>query len=181
MKRLLLPWSAAVLIAMLLGCGPGVGGTGTGEAGEFLRDFGAVEKPLCDAPFATRLDCDGPTPPNGPAPGPGTDVVTAVDVASGGRVVVVFRGNTVGLDAHCADVAFDGVWGATATGDASFYGGVRLPGLPARSAGSLAVEAVAGSTGGELRITLRTLDGRIVIGPLVVRPAQAPPAPVACP
>lgn len=182
MKRLALLLAAvAALLAALAGCGPGVGGTGTGESGEFLADFGAVAKPLCGAAFAPRLDCDGPVRPGEPAPGAGTAAVGYVDVATGGRIVVGFDGNAVTLKERCAGLAFDGVWGEAPGGDARFYGGLQRPGQTLREPASLAVEAVAGSAGGELRITLRAADGRSVLGPVVVRPEPQPPAAAPCP
>lgn len=171
----------ATLVASLAGCGPGVGGTGTGDSTTDLAAFGATAQPLCDAPFAQQLACPPiSSPGEAPAVNGGTRAVSYVDMASGGRFVVGFEGDSVELDARCLGLRFTGDWGVTGSGDARFYGSVAGADGSGREAATLAVSAVTGATG-ELQLVLRLADGSVIVGPLVVRPAAVPsPLPPAC-
>jgi hypothetical protein len=166
------------LVLWLAGCGPGVGGSGTGEPGQAVADFGAVAAPVCGAAFASRLNCP---PGAGGAAVPstaGTAALTFVDVATGGQVSATLQANGVVLEARCQRLRFDGDWAVDGRGDARFYGTLTDD---ASGLSQLASLSVADAADG-LQVLLRAFDGRVVLGPLVLQPATAAPVAVpACP
>lgn len=173
----------AILLALTLwlpGCGPGTGGTGSGnELG--LADFGAKAAPVCGASFSSSLACSPPTQtttvsPGDPLPVPsaaGTETRRFVDSLQVYRVMAQFDGNTVSLDARCQHLTFHGEWGVTALGEARFFGSYLPDGGARRTAGSIDVQVV----GAALQITLRDAAGQLLLGPvaLVQAPAALPP------
>jgi len=110
------------LLLWLVGCGPGVGGSGTGEPAQAAADFGAVAAPVCGAAFAPRLNC-APSPGGvSPPADAGTAPLSFVDMATGGQVSATLQANGVVLEARCQRLRFNGVWAVTGAGDARFYG-----------------------------------------------------------
>jgi hypothetical protein len=170
------------VVAMLGGCGPGVGGTGTGAPVSGGTAFGAVAAPVCLSAIAPALRC------------PGADVMTSaiadgtartvfVDQGTGGQTTAQFVGNGVDLDSRCLALRFTGEWGVINFGQAAYYGTVLRDGATSRQAARMTVAAdlsIAGAP--RLTVELLATDGTSLSGRLVLRP-QAPtePAPVACP
>jgi hypothetical protein len=172
----------AALLAALAACGPGTGGTGTGESAD-LALFGASAADLCGAPFAARLDCAGAavTPAPSSEPGSGTVPLRYVDPATGGNVAAEIEGHHIRLLARCDDLAFDGVWGVAPELGARFYGGYHRPSHAARVPATLAVEALPGDARAGLAVVLRDAGGRVVLGPTALAPATSgQPPPAAC-
>jgi len=91
------------------GCGPGLGGTGTGAAA--FAAFGASAAPVCGGVVAGALAC--PSAPAGPPPS-GTLPVQFADVA--GQVVLEVNGNFAQLDDSCLKLHFSGEFGTAAGG-----------------------------------------------------------------
>lgn len=170
------------LLMALTACGPGVGGTGTGESPlPGLAAFGATSQPVCGAGFAAALNCPVGTTANPTPAADGTASVRFIDAGQGASLVVEISGNAVRLDALCQGLHFSGDWGSTASSGSRFYGSYLLDGSLQRVNASFAVQAVPGSTTGELTATLRDADGRLVLGPLTLRPAPLPlPSPGKC-
>ena len=167
---------AALLAATLClpGCGPGAGGTGTGNELS-LAAFGASAAPACSARFASQLSCStsgtgGTLDPQTSGSPLGTATIRYVDVASAPRMVVQFDGNAMSLDARCLGFSFAGEWGATPQGEQRYYGSYLPDGTAQRMAASIEVQAV----GATLQITLRDLAGQVLHGPISL--VQAPPA-----
>ena len=172
LNAILLP--VLLALALLAGCGPGVGGTGTGESG--LAAYGASAAPVCTSDFADLLAC-----PSGPAAQPVTAIVYAADVAEGGtasRHLARFEGASVELELRCERLRFSGTWGTAPGLGTRYYGELRddAPGAPARAA-SLVVERDAGEG---LRLILLGDDGSIRAGPLVLTRVAAPTPPAPC-
>lgn len=162
----------------LVGCGPGVGGSGTGETGQAVADFGAVAAPVCGAAFASRLNC-APNAGGGAAPAAGvTAPLTFVDVATGGQISATLQANGIVLEARCQRLRFSGEWAVDGTGDARYYGTLTDENSGLSQLASLSVaEAEAG-----LQVLLRAFNGSVVLGPVVLRPQAAVAEPVAaCP
>ncbi len=171
--------AALALLAWLAACGPGVGGTGTGVEPAALASFGAKSAPLCAASFASALQC----PPAGGAVSPvseGTAKVVFVDTATGGQISVVFEANRLDLEARCQGLQFAGNWGIDAAGTLRFYGSVRSGASPVDPPAYLSVQLQTGDGAGELSIVLQNLQGAVILGPAVLRPATGGPA-TACP
>lgn len=176
MNRLrLLAIALPVVLALLAGCGVGVGGTGTGESGDVLADFGAAPLALCDAPFASQLDCEPRAEPGQPSPSTGTLDVFYVDAPTGRQVVAQFAGNGITLDVPCLRVRFVGTWGAPPGGEAAFLGIAQAGDDPTPVLARLRVTPLPGN--GELEVELRFADGRPLLGPQQLRRAAAPVAP----
>ena len=167
----------AGLAAGLSACGPGVGGTGTGQSATELSLFGASTASVCNAPLAGSLSC-------GPDatlvdPHSGTKPVRYMDATVGTNTLVDFADNSVHLVATCQRLDFIGDWGITATQDQRYFGSVQMAGQPKRTPATLLVQPDAASAGGDLIAVLRDAQGKLLLGPLVLRraPALLPVAP----
>ena len=175
-------WPALMLAAWLNGCGPGVGGTGTGESAPELALFGASTASLCAAPFAASLACvaGGTSSAVGGTILPGTAPLRYIDAAQGAQVVVEIEDHSVRLTAPCQRLGFIGDWGTTASGEARFFGSSLVDGAVKRQPASLSV-ATAQSPG-ELIAWLRDAEGQTLLGPLTLQRApQALPPAAPCP
>lgn len=166
------------LVLWLAGCGPGVGGSGTGEPAQAVADFGAMAAPVCGAAFASSLNCPANTGTASAPAAAGTAPLTFVDVATGGQTSATLQANGIDLQARCQHLRFSGEWAVDGAGEARFYGTVteEISGLR-----QLASLSVAEAEGG-LQVLLRAFDGSVVLGPVVLRPQTAVAEPLAaCP
>lgn len=164
-------WVAA---AILGGCGPGVGGTGTGETTAALAVFGASAAPVCSSELAPVLACAAPTGVGGAAAlAPGTAPVYLADTIDGRRVAVSVQGNLIELSAPCARVQFRGQWGAIAGQAARFYGSTGSTGTHA-SGPPASLQALV--RGNALELTLVDTQGLVLLGPVLVTARPAPAA-----
>lgn len=159
-----------VWLAWLAACGPGTGGTGTGETHSlYLGTFGASAGSVCASTFASALSCaDVPVVVGSPPPSAttaGTLVVHFTDHATGGEVNLTIEGNAVHLDARCRGLRFEGDWGIAGVDDARFFGAYGTAAAPSPVPATLAAEALP-AAGNALRVTLRQADGRVLLGPL---------------
>ena len=161
--------------AMLGGCGPGVGGTGTGDAADALGAFGATAASVCAGELAAVLACAAPTGGGGgggggtaAAPAPGTAPVYLADTIDGRRVVLSVQGNLIELHAPCARVRFRGQWGTIAGQAARFYGSTEQDGASTPAT----LQAVVRGSG--LELTLVDTQGRVLLGPVLVTVRPAP-------
>lgn len=158
------------LTFLLAACGPGVGGTGTGngspEPGAAgLGYFGATPQSACTAPFAPLLGCN--------AIGIGGDPVLGVQrIFTSECAVATFEGDAVTFDALCTGWVFSGRWGVDGSGLARYYGLVGAdPMLPPNLPATLEVQPQESG----LLVVLRAADGELLAGPLVLRPAVPGP------
>jgi hypothetical protein len=163
---------ACLALAALQACGPGVGGSGTGQG---LDAFGASSAALCGSDIAAALAC----PPSTAAPGGsaaaggdgGSATVYFADTIDGSRVAVTVQGNSIELTAPCARISFRGQWGLLAGQAARFYGlnGEGSNAQPAQVRASLA--------SGGLQLTVLDANGNVLLGPVLVtvRPGAATP------
>lgn len=182
MKAFHLQWLASALLSLLLaGCGPGVGGTGTGKGFAY---FEATPALVCQGDIAATLTCartDGVTTAGTPATlQEGTAVAHFADTPAGANVRVDFAANSVELDAPCRRLHFTGDWGITASNDARFFGtytdNAGTEPLPA----SLQVQAVLGESRNQISVTVRDGGGRIVLGPVMVQRVEITPPAAGC-
>lgn len=169
-------WLVSVwTLGMLLfsGCGPGVGGTGTGAAA--FAAFGVSAASVCSGAIATELAC--PQPP-GQAPGAtGTPPVQFVDAA--GQVTLEVNGNLAQLDASCLRLRFSGEFGAGTGNVEGFFGSYEVGGNGIDVLAALSAVPAAGA--GALTIELRNVDGQVAVGPVLLRRATVPlPTPQPC-
>jgi len=165
---------SASTLAMLLftGCGPGVGGTGTGDAA--FNAFSVSAAPVCNGAIAAELACV--SSPAGPV-GTGTLPVQFVDAA--GQVTLDVNGNLARLGASCLRLRFSGEFGMGTGGAQGFYGSYAIDGKGVDVLAALSAVPLAG--GGALTIELRDSDGRVAVGPVLLRRATVPlPAPNPC-
>lgn len=164
-------WMLGALL--LAGCGPGVGGTGTGDAA--FAAFGASAAPVCGGSVAAELSC--PSAPAVPVPPGGTLPVQFVDAA--GQVVLELNGNLAQLDASCLHLHFNGEFGTGTGGLQGFFGSYEIDGNGVDVLAALSTVPLVG--GGALTIELRDVDAAAVVGPVLLRRAIGPlPAPGAC-
>ena len=167
------------LAGCLAGCGPGVGGTGTGDSAPLLQFFNAAIASVCSAPFAASLSCAGSIAVPGATPQPadqGTLVTRFVDQPNAANITVTIEANSIVLDARCLGIHFSGDWGIAAASDARFFGSYARDPTAQRTPGSLSVQAT--SKADQLSLTLRDADGRILLGPTTLQRVVAFPAAV---
>ena len=161
-----------VLLPLLLavgGCGPGVGGTGTGE-GYALDFFGARAASVCSASFATELKCPsriviGPTRVDLTK---GSELVVWVDDPENGQISARIDGSEIDFRSACEGVQFAGTWGTTADGAGRFFGHFTRPGVDIASPGTLTV--LTERTG--LAYVLSDAQGAVVFGPVILQRAE---------
>jgi hypothetical protein len=168
-------WRALYLALALLcaGCGPGVGGTGTGQTTDPLGSYGATAADVCLSSLASILQC--PAAGSASAAPPGTSAVVFADGTTSSRVRVRVEGNRVEVDAPCAGVRFSGVWGAVPGQAGRFFGSVGEDPASAQLA-SLSVQA----QGQALVLQLQDAQGRVLLGPLLLQAVAAAPPAAAC-
>ena len=168
---------AACLTGHLAACGPGLGGTGTGDSEPLLQFFNATATSVCGAPFSTSLSCAGADAAPGSMPQPaaqGTAVTRFVDQPNAANITVTIEANSIVLDARCLGIHFAGDWGITAASDARFFGNYARDSAAVRTPGSLSVQAT--SKADQLSLTLRDADGRVLLGPTTLQRVVAFPA-----
>ena len=168
----LLGAALAALTLMFSGCGPGVGGTGTGETGGGLAAFGALPASVCSGELASLVSCS--TPAGAAAAAPSASAVLLADTIDGRQVRVTLSGDTVEVGAPCARIQFRGEWGALAGQPGRFYGSADVDGTSAPAA----LEARV--SGSDVQLTLRDASGRVLLGPLLVRVVVTLAAPPVC-
>ena len=167
------------LTFLVSACGPGVGGTGTGNEAQLAR-FGATAASVCSSELVSQLACGatsfvpGATPTS---PGAGNAVSAVPDLAPGTepvrfadapqRVLALLQGNRIELDAPCAGMRFGGDWGTVPGQASSFYGWAESSGYT----GPAVLESRLAGNG----LSLRLLDaaGRVLLGPLAVARSTA--------
>lgn len=161
--RAALTWLALLAMSALSACGPGVGGSGTGQG---LDAFGASSSPLCSSDIASVLSCPAGTAAPGASAstgsGTGSGTVYFTDTVDGRRVLVTVQGNGIELSAPCAGISFRGDWGLLAGQAARFYGSTG-EGSAARPA-----QLRASLDSGGLLLTLLDVNGNVLLGPVLV-------------
>lgn len=162
---------ATSLLMSLQGCGPGVGGSGTGQG---LDTFGAAAAPLCASDIASALACPAGTGSVNPAADPGTAPVYFADTIDGRRVAVKVQGQTLELLAPCVGIRFQGQWGVLTGQAARFYGfnGEGSSAQPAQVRASL--------VSGGLQLTVLDASGNTLLGPVLVTARPSATVPGAC-
>lgn len=161
-------WLASCALAGILllpACGPGVGGTGTGnglDAGAIgLERFGAAPASVCVESFAPLLGCETVIGSDQP-------VLTDEHVFAGPCAVAAFRGDVVDLDILCEGLHFSGRWGIDGAGRSRYFG---LAGTDPQLSMSEPATLEVVADGETLQLTLRAADSEILVGPLPVRPS----------
>lgn len=154
------------LLLALAACGPGVGGTGTGDTPSALPAFGAAPASVCEGDLAVLLAC--PTGGGTATPAPGAGPVYLADTIDGRQLRVTAVGNRIELQAPCAALQFRGEWGVVEGQPGRFYGYTDPDGaaMPA----SLQVQ----SLGGGLLLTLRGAADNTLLGPVLVTVVSGP-------
>ena len=163
LAALILLWLA------LAGCGPGIGGTGTGAAIEPPADVAL--KPVCESSFADLLRCTGL--PGSTASALGTNLSLLADSASARNALLRLEGNAADLEVFCAGLQFGGSWGQLPGQAPRFHGVARsvLSG-DAQYASMVVTRAGAG-----LVVQLFDVNGQALSAALTLQVvATAPPA-----
>lgn len=161
----------ALAVALFAGCGPVVGGTGTGSAA--FEAFVVSAASVCEGALAAELGC--PAAPGAAAPG--APAARFVDAA--GHVTLEVNGNVATLDAVCLRLRFDGEFAVGAGGLQGFFGSYQVGGAGVDALAALLAVPVAG--GGAMTIELRDTQGRVVINPVLLqRTTAVMPAPNPC-
>lgn len=171
--------SGLLSLVLLVGCGPGVVGTGTGpgKGGDPGDNIPFTPGDVCTAPIdATALQCDAVA-----RPGQGTAAVFWSDATAGGlpTVLVSIEGQDVLLEVPCQSAQFAGTWGVLADGTQGFVGRLADPLLPSGQAGVLRVTPTAGEPG-TLTLWIADANGDAFKGPWALVPGPMPTGFAAC-
>ena len=170
---------ARLLVALLLmqlhsACGPGVGGTGTGDS--VLAAFGANAAPVCASTLATRLACPDAPPVGSNMATPPTALVYFADGLGAAQVLARIEDNRIDLDAPCLRIRFSGEWGTVPGQAERFYGSLTTAAAERPVLATLSVQ----TAGNGVVVMLQDEDGRVRFGPRLLLPVSAPPAPGPC-
>jgi hypothetical protein len=160
-------------LLVLAGCGPGLGGTGTGDAA--FAAFGAASAPACGSAVAASLACPA-APAVPPAGSIGTLPVEFADAA--GQIVLELNGNLAQLDDSCLKLHFSGEFGTAAGGVQGYFGSYQI----ANNGVDVLAKLTAGAApGGGLTIELQDVRGLAAVGPVLLQRVTVPlVAPNAC-
>ncbi len=152
-------------VLIVTGCGPGLGGTGTGATDDALASYGAREVPVCGAEFADLLGCIAPGAGAAPQPAAGARFFAEATPAS--RTLLELDGQEAQLRLRCLDLVFIGSFAQAGSQPPRYYGNAIEGGSRVRLA-SLRVERV----GAGLSITLADSLGQTLAGPQVLAPVS---------
>ena len=165
---------ALALTAWLAACGPGSGGTGTGETGAAFVVFNATSASLCDTKLPDALPCVGGVLSITSTPDVlASSVAHFSNVAQGGNLTLTIQGDSVELVDPCRKLRFTGDWGITADGDARFFGSYTQDSM-APVISSVAVLPTSSANANELSVVVRDATGRVVLGPVSLQQVAAP-------
>lgn len=164
-------WAVCLAIAGLLlaGCGPGVGGTGTG-AEPPLASFGASPASLCSSSLSTAVACSS----SGSILAPGVGAVATADRWSAEGVRLVITGNRAELTLGCPIQRFNGDWGTVGGAPPRYYGELST------ASGSVLAQLEMTAENGSLRLRLLDAQGQLLQGPWLLLPSSSSGAPLAC-
>jgi hypothetical protein len=164
------------MVVWLSACGPGVGGTGTGETNG-LAYFGAKADSVCTADVGSVLGCVA-----GAGAAPATPVTSAApvflaDALASPGVQARVQDSAIDLSVVCTGLRFRGQWGELAGLSPRFFGNVGPEG--AQQPATLQVQAAAVGTTGVV-VTLRDAAGVVLLGPTLLLVVPAPATALAC-
>ena len=174
---------ALLAAALLAGCGPTGGGTGTGDALFGPGDFGARPASVCGSSLSSQLSCTPGNVTTGSASLDGTAAVTYEGGGAAGPFTLVLQANRAELQSRCKALRFVGEWGQAASGDPRFYGDWVTPERPAAQPAQMLVQSVltAGAASG-LQVWVVDAQGALLLGPLTLqRVPVLPTTPPLCP
>ena len=174
---------ALLAAALLAGCGPTGGGTGTGEAVFGPADFGARPASVCGSSLSTQLTCTPGNVTTGSAAQDGTAAVTYEGSGAAGPFTLVLQDNGATLQSRCKATRFDGEWGQAPNGDTRFFGSWVTPDRPAAQPAQMLVQVVLlGGTPSGLQVGVVDAQGGLLLGPLTLQRTPAlPTTPPLCP
>ena len=174
-RLLRLAWTLA-MAACLSACGPGVGGTGTGET-QGLAYFGANAVSVCTADVGGVLGCVAGAGAAPATPVPSAAPVFLADALANPGVQARVQDSAIDLSVVCTGLRFRGQWGELAGLSPRFFGDVGPVG--ATQPATLQVQAAGAGTTGVV-VTLRDAAGVVLLGPTLLVVVPAPATALAC-
>jgi hypothetical protein len=177
LSTLLSTWLSACSLALLLlmqGCGPGLGGTGTGDSVPALAAFNAQRASPCASDLAALLACPAST---AGAPSLLPAARWLADGNPAARVQADISDSEIQLLLRCQGWRFEGTWGQSAAFGTRWYG--HLTEAPGSNASRLAT--LTGQVqGDQLVVTLFDAAGSLLAGPVKLTVVPAATSPAAC-
>lgn len=166
--------AAALLVATLAACGPGLGGTGTGADGDPLAAAGAQSVPVCQADFADLLACSAGSGAT-PQPQAGPRFLAETEPAS--RDLLELQGQDARLELRCQNLQFSGTWGQQPGQAPRYFGVVRGPQAGQEARATLTVARTAGG----VEASLLDAQGGVLRAGVALKPVAAPTTAASCP
>lgn len=161
-------------LALLGGCGPGLGGTGTGASDDAFAAYAAREVPVCESDFADLVGCSAPSAGAAAAPASGARFFAESTPAS--RTLLELEGQQAQWRLRCLDLVFVGSWGQSGASPPRYFGNLIEGGSRVR----LASLEVGRGSGSSLSVTLFDSAGRVVAGPLLLTPVGGTTSAASC-
>jgi len=166
------------LVLSLAACGPGTGGTG-GDSADYLWLAGAKATSVCTAPFQGLLVC--PAGPSASEDRQGTKSIQYASATPDADMLLSFDTSKVVLQRGCPKLDYSGEFGVLPNGEGMFFGSYTSTGQVEHVAANLSVKAGTGAAADQLVMELRATDGRLLLGPVMLKRVEAPrQAPLAC-
>ena len=165
----------ALLIGLQAGCGPTVGGSGTGDSPATLASFGAKAASTCSSQIATLLSCTSTSlAPLDPTQLAGTGTAIFVGTLASGPYVLTVKDNHALFQSRCNAATFEGDWGVLPSGDSRFLGGWISTDRKPEVRAQLWPHGVAQSTD-TLLVQVLDADGQVLFGPVQMSRVAAMP------
>jgi len=161
----------ALLAALVIGCGPSTGGTGTGAAVVGLQYFQATPQAVCGATVSAAVGCN--------ATSPNADRPPVYFASADASVVATIDDNDIVVDARCARLVFEGTWATSAARGTRFYGAI-LVGTPVTDLAPATAATQTAGDGTGLTLTLRDATDQLLLGPVALARVDALPSPPGC-
>lgn len=164
----------SVLLVLASGCGPGSGGTGGGGDSDYLWLAGAKSASVCTAPFQGLLVC--PAGPTAAEDKQGTKPIQYASATPDADMLVSFDASKVILKRGCPKLDYSGDYGVLPNGESMFFGSYTTAGQVQQTAANLSFKAGTGANADQLVMELRATDGRLLLGPVMIKRVDAPRA-----
>lgn len=161
--------------ALMPGCGPGLGGTGTGDSVSALAAFDAQRAAPCASDLASLLGCPATT---AGSPNAIPAARWLADGSPAAQVQAEVNDTELQLLLRCPGWRFDGTWGRSAELGSRWFGFLEQGGRSSLASVTGTVSGAANAA--QLVLTVFDQGGRVLAGPYKLTAVPAPTQAAAC-